>query len=320
MTSQVNTALDFSDPQVVDIIEADEHLRTLPLDSEDLKAAVAEKLTKKVEDDAPAGDDENETADADDDQSTEDADDDEDDQPQPKKKPRGVIRRIEKLAAEKHDLQRRIAELEAQVQQSVKQSVEEAVGDFTFDEPKPKFDDFDNLADYTEAVADWKIRKVEAEKAFKQEQQSLEKQVKEIASKWEELEKAVKKELRDYSQVVTPEAVVEANPSQAAKEFLAESDIGPKVVYHLLNDEDLAAEFADATPSKQVRILTRLEDKLSATEEEDTSTTPKKTVKLPTPLPKGKATGNVYDLLKDAANMSDAEWHRLYDQQVKHRR
>ena len=45
MTTIVTTEpIDFTNSAVVDLIEADEQLRLLPLDSEDLKAAVSEKL------------------------------------------------------------------------------------------------------------------------------------------------------------------------------------------------------------------------------------------------------------------------------------
>lgn len=319
MTSQVNTPIDFSNEQVVSLIENDEHLRTLPLDSDDLKAAVNEKLTQKDENIVSADDDGNEEDGANSDEhSDEDADDD-----QPKKKPqRGILRRIEKLVVEKHDLSKKVAHLEAQLRQSVETQVEEAVGEFQFDEPAPVFAKFDTLDEYIDARAEWMMRKADAEKEHKAQVSDLEKQVQDTATRWTSLEVEAKKEFADYSEVVTVESVTAANPSQIAKEYLAESDIGPKVVYTLFSDEDLYEEFAKSSAARQVKILTRIERNLEeaddAPAEQKKPTTEKKS-KLPTPLPRGKSSTSSLDLIQDADKMSDEEWSKAYEAQRRRR-
>jgi hypothetical protein len=272
-------------------------------------------MTKKVEDTESAVSTEDEEVD----DSSEDEEDSADDKEVgTKKKPqRGILRRIEKLVVEKHDLQKRVAELEANLKQNVQQQVDQVVGDFQFDEPEPRWDDFGTLAEFNKAVARWEFKRLKAEEAFMAEKASIESQVETIAKRWDELEKAARKELPDYSKVVTVERVAEANPSDLAKQALAESDLGPKIAYHLLNDEDLLEEFSNASPAKQVKILTKIETRLeseSEAEEPNKATVTSKP-KLPAPLPKGKPTAVSLDLIRDADKLSDEEWSRLYEAQ-----
>lgn len=315
MTDNVNNALDFNDPQVVEIIEADESLKDLPLDSEDLKAAVNDKLTKKDGNTKSAVSEDGE------DEVEEDSDEksEEDSQDGSKKKPkRGMLHRIEKLVGEKHAMQNQIAELQSQLQGNAKNAVEEAVGNFQFDVKEPVFSDFDNIADFNKAIARWEFKRLKAEEAFEAEKASVYAKINEVASRWEQLEKEAKKSLPDYSSYVNAEAVNEANLSQSAKEFLAESDFGPHVIYELFSDEALLEKFESASSAKQVKMLTKIEQKYESSDEEPEE--PKKSTvtskpKLPTPLPRGKSSSVGFDLIKDADKLSDAEWSRLYDEQ-----
>lgn len=318
MTSEVNTQIDFSNEQVVSLIESDEHLRTLPLDSEDLKTAVNAKLAEMDESAASVGNTENEEdVNSDDDLVDEDTED------EPKKKPqRGILRRIEKLVVEKHTLAQRVQQLEEQLKQTVQTQVGEAVGEFEFDEPAPVYADFNTLDEYIDARAEWKMKKAEAEKEHKAQLKEVEAEVKNITDRWTALEVEAKKEFPDYSEVVHTESVLASNPSQIAKEYLAESEIGPKVVYTLFSDEELYEEFSKSSDAKQVKILTRIERSLESSEdtqvEQKKPTTASKS-KLPAPLPRGKSSTASLDLVQDADKMSDEEWFKAYEAQRRRR-
>lgn len=312
MTTHV-TDIDLDNPQVVELIEGDEHLRTLPLDSDDLKAAVSERLAKKDENSASA-DTENEEAEASDD---DDEEDDDEADTQERKPKRGVVRRIQKLVSEKRDMERRIQLLEQTLQQSMQQTVEQTVGGFKFDEPEPSVDDFTNIVEFNKAVARWEFRRLKAEDEYNQQLEQVQREVKEVAQRWEKLEKEVKKRTPDYSEVVTADAVMQL--SQAARDFLAESEYGPDVLYTLLSEEDID-DFNRASNARQVKLLTKLEERLEGSRQtkQDTPTTKSK-LKTPEELPRGKSTAMKLDLIQDADKMSDEEWSRAYDAQRRKR-
>jgi hypothetical protein len=309
-TENVNPEIDLDDAAVAAMIEGDDHLRTLPLDSEDLKAAVADKKAAMTgEDDDSADVDENEDDESGEDKSKEDG----------KKPKKGWSKRVEKLVVQNHTKDRRIAELEAQLEDTVKRIASDAVGAFEYDVAEPVFDDFNTIADYSKAVARWEYGRIEAEKSHKQELRDVTQQVQDVKTAWEAKQEDARAAFDDFDEIVTIDSVTAAAPSQMAKEFLADSALGPQVIYQLLADSDLAEEFADASPAKQVRMLAKIEGTMDAPEQttkvkKETAAT-KKTLKLPTPLPKGRATSQSFDLINDADRMSDAEWSKAFESQ-----
>ncbi len=312
-TENVNPEIDFSDEAVAAVIEGDDHLRTLPLDSEDLKAAVAEKMaTMTGEDDAPAGDEGNE-----------DDSDDADEAPEEKtenvKKPqKGWAKRVEKLVVQNHEKERRIRELEDRLQEQEKTIVNQAVGEFEYDKPEPVFDDFNTIAEYSKAVARWEYGRIEAEKAHVAEVQQVSQRVQEVKSSWEAKQEEARAAFDDFDSIVTIDSVTDANPSQQAKEFLADSDFGPVVIYTLLSNDELAEEFKNASPTKQVRLLSKLEIALEETKPttaKSEAAATKKPMKLPGSLPKGRPTAQGIDIIRDADKMSDAEWSKAFETQ-----
>lgn len=91
---------------------------------------------------------------------------------------------------------------------------------------------------------------------------------------------SMRDELPDFDQVFTPQTPV----SEHAVEFLAESEIGPKIAHHLGKNPSLAARIAALPPAKQGVELARIEAKLM-------TPPPKRTTKAPAPAKPIAATG-----------------------------
>lgn len=91
---------------------------------------------------------------------------------------------------------------------------------------------------------------------------------------------SMREELPDFDQVFTPQTPV----SEHAVEFLAESEIGPKIAHHLGKNPSLAARIAALPPAKQGVELARIEAKLM-------TPPPKRTTKAPAPPKPIAATG-----------------------------
>lgn len=311
MSENVSTVeVDLKDPTVVAMAFEDPDLSKLDVRSDEFKAALAEKAGKTNNDDTSA---DVETAEDDEVEPDEETSEDETEEgnEQPKKKPRGLVRRVEKLVAERNRLQEELdtwrRKAEAQVDSLADNLVIEE-----FEAPKPQLSQFDTLEEYTEALTEWKLDKRDFERNIAQQKQTIQQTIHEAQRQWEERESVAKKEFRDYNTVVTPQAIVSVSPSEAAKSFLADSDVGPKVVYMLLDDETLAAEFANAGPAKQVRMLTALENQFVKTSEE--KTTVSRAPQPPSKLGRGSSAATTKDILANSAEMSFSEWEKLFNQ------
>lgn len=316
MSETVNESVDLSNPTVVESLLDNPDIRKLPVGSEAFKAAAQELLSKKdtvtSEDDATAGDENT------DDASEAEENSEDDKEVKTSKKGKGLQSRIDELVREKAELKRRLEQQDnAKNSAPAERSTASDNSDSGYNVPKPKFADFDSLEDYTDAVTDWKLDKREFEKKQEAAKQAETEYVEKFKKTWEERENATKKEFPDYHDYVNVESLKAVNPSDDVKAFLADSEVGPKLTYTLLKDDELLDSFLKASPLRQIAILGKIEDRLLAETESEDRTEKKTTVtRAPAPtrsLPKGKAVATVKDIYDP--NLSFAE----FDQAMKER-
>ncbi len=310
MSENVSTVeVDLKDPTVAAIAFNDPDLSTLDVRSDEFKAALAEKAGKMNDDSASADAEVTEEEDKEE-LDTDDADDAESDDEQPQKKPRGLMKRVEKLVGERNALRTELETLRQRVEATQDAVAKEVVSD-TFEQPKPKFADFDTLEDYTEALTEWKLDKREFDREQQKRVEVAKSEIQAVVQTWEEREAATKKVYRDYHTVVTPQAIAEVQPSDAARAFIIDSEVGPEVLYSILGDDEMAAKFADASPAKQVRMLAQLEADLAPAKEEKKATV-SAAPQPPSRLGKGKPVATQKDLLRNSTEMSTDEWMKAF--------
>lgn len=137
-----------------------------------------------------------------------------------------------------------------------------------FNKPKPEQHQFASIGDFTEALSDWKDEAREAGKIQVAKQQKQQELATKVTETWNTREVAVKAEVEDYDAVVNVDALHGISLTDAAhttaREFLGESEFGPAVLYELLQNEELAKKFKDASPIVQVKMLTRIETTIEA--------------------------------------------------------
>lgn len=126
-------------------------------------------------------------------------------------------------------------------------------------EQKPTADQFDDYDQYIEALTDWKVRK-QAETWQEQQQREREQQTQ--AQRQAEFQKRAAefaKEAPDFWDVA-------GNPNvpitQSVVDAAMDSDIGPKVLYHLGQNPDEAARVSQMNPTAAAREIGRLEAQL----------------------------------------------------------
>lgn len=327
MSENVSSVADLNDPTVVEMAFSEETLKSLPLGSAEFNAAVAKiKAAETNENSEVPADDatEQEDDEAEDSEDTSSEDEENTDETEQTRKPkRGMLKRIEKLVEEKAELKRQLeAAYKADKVAEVKDKIADAIDkSSTFEAPKPKFADFETLEDYTEALTEWKLDKREHDRQVEAQKKEVLQAHTEAVSTWHEKEAEVKKEFSDYAKVVNIDVLTDVNPSDAAKAFLSECDVGPKVLYTLLSDKETAAQFKKVSPVQQVKMLTKIEMSLEDTpSEKKTITTVTKAPTPPKSLPNGKTVRTAQDLLENSEEMSWAEWSAKYDEIKRNKR
>ena len=305
-------SFDMNDPTVVENVLNDADLRKLPLGSDEFKAAATAKFAKTDEKPTATATEETEHDVEDTDKSDSDAD-------KPKKKANGTQRRIDELVREREAMRRELEEVRRSVQTAQPQQEQTAQrsepAQSTFAKAKPELTNFDNLADYTEALTDWKLEKREHEYAERAERTNVQRRATEIAHTFEQREVTVKQELDDYDDVVNVPALEGLKLAQPSLALISESEFGPRILYDMLNDDELAAKFKAAPPHRQVAMIGKLEAKYESAEPVESPSKNTAVTKAPQPaksLPKGKAVAtskSIYD--KD---LSFAEYNRLMDE------
>jgi hypothetical protein len=244
------------------------------------------------------------------------------------KKKSGLERRFSELTGERDQYKNRAAELEARLAQIEAErtakakdavvdvestsSAESTRDQFTapdteFTKPKPSIDNFDTMADYQEALVDWKLEKKEFEAEMKVKAREYKHAQEAVVSTWDAREKDAKLRNEGYDVLVTTEFAekfAKNDASREAMQYLLDSDFGPDLLYHLANDDDDRAAFKKMTPVKQVAYLAKLDSKMEPVKQSDT----KPTTKAPAPskpLPKGKTVTPVKDITNGIDNFKD---------------
>lgn len=205
-----------------------------------------------------------------------DDDTSEDDLPERARKVIGKKHRQMKEAEEFATLQRglrleaekRVKELEAQLASATpKQAKPESdTSRGTGDEPKPE--DFPNVAAYAKALVKWEREQERSERAQQQVEQSkaedTERRSKSQAA-WKERLDAVMEEEPDYEEAVTKAFAANDKPiAITVLDTIEESELGPRMLYHMAKHPDELATFRSLNAEKQIKFLGRLEAKLEA--------------------------------------------------------
>ena len=212
-----------------------------------------------------------------------------------------------KEAAKERDareaLEKRISELEGRAEPK---PVEENV--------KPSPSQFNDAFEYAEALAEWSAEqailnreKAEAERKDQENRQKM-------ADSWKQREAAIKADLPDYDDMIASAADVTV--SDVIRDAIIESDVGPRILYHLAENPELVETLNSSTPIKALREIGKLEAKFEANDTKQEAKTEAETKpsiarsKAPAPISPIKTSSAVADV----GVSSDGEFHGTYQQ------
>jgi len=192
------------------------------------------------------------------------------------------------------ELEQRLAALEQQRQPQQAVSVD----------PEPQPSQFNDAFEYAKALAEYSTEKALAERDRQMAQQREQEAQQKIIQSWAQKVQEAKAELPDFDDLVASSDVVVNN---AVRDAILESDVGPKILYHLAENNDLAKKIASLSPNAALREIGKLEAKFEVNPETK-QTAPVVRSKAPTPIQpirggQGKA---------DVPISADGEFHGSY--------
>jgi hypothetical protein len=169
-------------------------------------------------------------------------------------------------------------------------------------EPQPS--QFADAFEYAKALAEFSTEKALAERdrqvAVARQQEAQHR----IIQSWAQKVQTAKAELPDFDELVAASDVVVNN---AVRDAILESDVGPKILYHLAENNDLAKKIAGLNPNAALREIGRLEARFEA-KPDSKQTAPLVRSKAPAPIqPIRGGQGQA-----DVPLSTNGEWHGTF--------
>ena len=201
-------------------------------------------------------------------------------------------------------LETRLKELEQKVNPQPTQ-VEEV-------EPKPE--QFTDAFEYARALAEYSAEqalrnrdKQEAERKANEERQKL-------VQSWQSKLEVTKAELPDYEEMI---ASADVQVSNEIRDAILESDVGPRILYHLAENLDEARKIAEMPMISALRAIGKLEAKYEA--QSTSKEAPKAEAETKPSVAKSKAPAPISPIktssaVADVGVGSDGEFHGTYQQ------
>ena len=172
---------------------------------------------------------------------------------------------------------------------------------------RPTPDNYKDAFEYAEALADWSAEQalVRREQEVKQKEAEVQKQ--KVIQTWQQKLEATKAELPDYEDIV---ASSDVKVNDTVRDAIIESDVGPRILYELANDDDLAEKLTTMTTAGALKLIGKLEAKFESNEAP--AKAEKKAVaaksNAPEPIRPLRSTGGVADVAMDGEKLSFQQW------------
>ena len=172
---------------------------------------------------------------------------------------------------------------------------------------KPTPDDFKDAFEYAEALADWSAENALARREQEVKQKEVEAKRETVIKTWQQKLESTKAELPDYEDMV---ASSDVKVNDTIRDAILESDVGPRILYELASDDELAEKLTTMSTSSALKLIGKLEGQFEKTEAP--AKAEKKTVaaksNAPEPIRPLRSTGGVADVAMDGEKLSFQQW------------
>ena len=172
---------------------------------------------------------------------------------------------------------------------------------------KPRPDQFVDAFEYAEALADWSAENA----VMRARQEDVEKKIQveraKVIETWNKRLEDTKSELPDFDDMVASSDVV---VSDQVRDAILESDVGPRILYHLAENQDLAEKISKSSLITALREIGKLEAKFEKTEPKEVKTVAQKS-KAPAPISPIKAGSSDQVIVTDTDKMTFAQYKAM---------
>lgn len=189
--------------------------------------------------------------------------------------------------------------LEAKVRELESRSKPEKVE--ASEEPRPE--QFTDMYEYAKALTDYKVDQRLSEEKQKEAQAKVEAQRQEVINTWAKRVESAKAEMPDFEDMVGSADVVVSNE---VRDAIFESDVGPRILYHLAENPEIAEKLQGMTVTSALRTIGKLEAQFEKAEAQTKPVVGKS--KAPAPINPIRSAANG----RDVNLTSNGEFHGSY--------
>ena len=172
-------------------------------------------------------------------------------------------------------------------------------------EPQPS--QFNDAFEYAKALAEYSTDKALRERDKQDADRRANEERSKVLETWSQKIEAAKSEMPDFDEMVQSADV--AVPDYV-RDAIIDSDVGPKVLYHLAENPDYARKISEMNPAKALRELGRLEARFEVKGEPAQSKAVVSKSKAPDPISPIRATSSATSV----GIGSDGQFHGTYSQ------
>jgi len=212
-------------------------------------------------------------------------------------------KRFSELTRQRKEAEAKVKELEERL--AAKESIREPQPAPESNQ-KPSPDSYKDAFEYAEALAQWSAEQALAKREQEIKQKEVEAKRETVIKTWQQKLEATKAELPDYEVMVASSSV---KVNDTVRDAIVESDVGPRILYELASNDELAEKLSDMTTASALKLIGKLEAQFEKT---DAPVAEKKTVaaksKAPEPIRPLRSTGGVADVVTDGNDLSYQQW------------
>lgn len=172
-------------------------------------------------------------------------------------------------------------------------------------EAEPKPEQFTDMYEYQQALIDYKVDQRLGEEKLKEANARAEAERQKVINTWAKRVEAAKAEIPDFEDMVGSADVAVSNE---VRDAIFESEVGPRVLYHLAENPDLAEKLNSMTMTAALRMIGKLESQFEKKPEEQLQKTVVNKSKAPAPINPIRSAANG----RDVNLTSDGQFHGSY--------
>jgi hypothetical protein len=161
--------------------------------------------------------------------------------------------------------------------------------------------------EYAEALADWSAENAVMRARQEDVERKMQEERNKVIESWNTRVENTKSELPDFDDMVSSSDVV---VSDQVRDAILESDVGPRILYHLAENPEIAQKISKASLITALREIGKLEAKFEKTEPKEVKTVAVKS-KAPAPISPLKGTSSEQAVITDTDKMTYAQYKAM---------